>query len=137
MKFLLLKVQRIHFYQINLPKRFQILSTWFNLMSQTPSYYRLLSLIIIATQCIFSWYTYFRRLGSVRYISSDVRIRRPVFRYECTIFPRCHTSSSIQPSLLLRSFRFLINPEELRCFASNIAAKFEKILVPIKFTYMF
>lgn len=77
---------------------------------------------ILVVQCT----THFRCLGRVRYVPGDVRIRRPVFRYQRAVFPRRHASPSVQPSLLLRGLRLLIDPEELRCLASNVTAKFNK-----------
>lgn len=70
--------------------------------------------------------THFRCLSRVRYVPGDVRIRRSVFRYQRTVLPRRHASPSVQPSLLLRSLWFLIDPEELRCLASNIAANLKR-----------
>lgn len=67
--------------------------------------------------------THFLYLGRVRHVSGNVRIRRPVFRYQRAVLPRCHAPSSVQPSLLLQSLRFLIHPEELRCLASDVTVK--------------
>lgn len=44
-----------------------------------------------------------------------------MFRNKGTVFPRCHSPSSIQPSLSLRRLRLLVHAEELRSFAFDVA----------------
>lgn len=65
--------------------------------------------------------TYFWHLGSIWHVPGNIRIRRSVFRNKGTVFPRCHSSSSIQPSLSLHSLGLLVHAEELCCFASDVA----------------
>lgn len=71
--------------------------------------------------------THLRHIRGIWHVPCNIRIRWSMLRNKSTVFPRCHSPSSIQPSLSLHCLGLLVHAEELCRFAFDVAETENKV----------